>query len=97
MTKKQSLGLYLNVVTNKNLQTIDMYQLTSVKGFDLHHLKLHNGQWVDASATVYNRGYRFVISVPDGVCIGSVLNSIHKLGKEWVDICNAHSKCIISN
>lgn len=97
MTKKQSSGFFLNVVTNKNLQTLDMYQLTNVNGFELHHLKLCNNQWVDASATVYNRGYRFVISVPADVCVGAVLNSIRKLGKDWVDTCNAHNKCIISN
>lgn len=80
---KKFLGFYVVVITNKKLQMLECYQITSVEEYDMHKVKLYNGQWAKVNISLYNNGYKFVFDA-SGICMGVILNSIRRTGENWV-------------
>lgn len=84
---KKPTKQYFTVITNQNLDTLDMkMRLSDHDEYpkQLHTHKLHNGDFVKVSILPYNKGYKFIFEVPFGTCFGSVLVSLRKFGKQWI-------------
>lgn len=84
---KSPIKLYFTVITNGKLDQLEMYRNLSDHdeyGDKLHDHTLHNGTKVRMIASKYRRGYKFVFDVPEGTCLGAVLYSLKKYGKQWL-------------
>lgn len=84
---KKPTKQYFTVITNQKLDTLDMKMRLSDHDEYPNQLithKMHNGNFVKVSILPYNNGYKFIFEVPFGTCFGSVLVSLKKFGKQWI-------------